>query len=463
MKTPLNDKLDKLYECYKKDNNKGLITSGDINENNDYGGVAHALVNFSYDQKWILKNLELFLKFGGDVNLQGVNTGFSFIHLALYGYTDDQGLDKSYDTAFIVALINLGKKYGLDVNIKDNDSDSIVHAAIASEIYTGQIVPIMEALGDDFDFKVVDAYQRDIIKALDYYLEEALKEKNKVWAERLKGEKKKIEKFLLEFYSEELEHKKDKLKLKLKEALNVKNIGDLFENLKLIKSIIEELKGLNVEDKEYEMFFDSAKELIKEAVQVSLKEPKKKDYLELKELVQFFNLDMKQELAKIKKAYEDRFKKLCDLMDGANTINSIVRAQTTEKEFLVTTEDEKTLLANKSKKLAVRLQELNDLKSKINGAKIIRGQLIGWLKSYQEEVPEAFMDVVIEDTLKEGLNNLLIALNQENDNLKRRIYSLLQIKLGEVFAMIKLNNVLNKKEFDSLIKDTYEEILGKGK
>ena len=112
--------------------------------------------------------------------------------MALYGYTDEKlEKDFSYSQDFIVKLIKIAKKYGLDVNARDNDGDSIVHTAIASEVYVGSILPILDALGDDFDINCQDNNGNSLNKAFYLYKKEAEKT-NKRWFNRLEKEESKL-------------------------------------------------------------------------------------------------------------------------------------------------------------------------------------------------------------------------------------------------------------------------------
>lgn len=64
-------------------------------------------------------------------------------------------------TEFIVNLINLTKKYNLNVDARDKHGNSIVHTTIEARNYQGEIIPIVEALGKEFNCK--DKKERDLI------------------------------------------------------------------------------------------------------------------------------------------------------------------------------------------------------------------------------------------------------------------------------------------------------------
>ena len=82
----------------------------------------------------------------------------------------------------------------LDVNTTDNDGDTIIHTAIASEVYTGKIIPLLKELGPSFDVTKKDNNGNNIYEALLYYKKEAQAggAKTKKWLERLSSEEKEI-------------------------------------------------------------------------------------------------------------------------------------------------------------------------------------------------------------------------------------------------------------------------------
>ena len=163
----------------------------DINATNQYGGLLHAAVQNKFSEDKVLKFIDTLLQCGVYVNLKAKSTGYSFIHLALYGYTEDEE-DCSYSTEFIIKLISLAKKYNFDVNIKDNEGDSLIHTALASEIYTGDTAVLIDALGDKYDLQCKDNNGNNIYEALIKYKEEARQTNNKIWYDRLSQEKEKI-------------------------------------------------------------------------------------------------------------------------------------------------------------------------------------------------------------------------------------------------------------------------------
>ena len=107
METEINTKVINFLKEHKLDE----ITSenikeyfNNINKTNQYGGLLHAAVQNKFPEDKTLKFIDTLLQSGVDVNLKGESTGYSFIHLALYGYTENEE-DYSYSTEFIIKLI----------------------------------------------------------------------------------------------------------------------------------------------------------------------------------------------------------------------------------------------------------------------------------------------------------------------------------------------------------------------
>lgn len=214
---------------------------GNIKKVNDYGGIIHAAVHNKYSEEKVLKFIDILLANGVDANLKGKRTGYSFIHLALYGYTYKSG-DKSYSTEFIIKLIKLGKKYNIDVNIVDDDNDSIIHTALASEVYTGSVKKIIDVLGLSFDTTCRDGNGDDIYQALVKYKKEAKNSKNMVWLNRLTNEEEAIKRaieigsFNFDLVKKE-ETQKEKialLKSKISNATKIEDVRALEEEISLL-------------------------------------------------------------------------------------------------------------------------------------------------------------------------------------------------------------------------------------
>ena len=244
MKTDINEEMSNFFKEHKldeitKENIKKYFN--DINKINEYGGLLHAAVQNKFPEDKVLKFIDTLLQCGVDVNLKGKSTGYSFIHLALYGYTEN-GEDYSYSTEFINKLISLAKKYNFDVNIKDNDGDSLIHTALASEVYTGDTANLIDALGDEYDLQCKDNNDNNIYEALIGYKQEASQTKNKIWYDRLSQEREKIKSYI------------EKNNEKVKE--NIQTTEETIEDTKDLQTIEEDIEDedqiliVDLEDKE---------------------------------------------------------------------------------------------------------------------------------------------------------------------------------------------------------------------
>ena len=191
MQTLLNENTIKLFELpINKINYAEIQRIFSKNITNEYGSLLHAAVQNKFDEEKVLKFIKILLENRHDVNYVGETTGYNFIQLALYGYTDG-GKDYSYSEEFILKLINLAKKYNLNVNTKDNDGDSIIHTAMASEVYLGRVLPILDALGTNFDYDCQDNDGHGLKEAFYLYKKEA-ENTDKEWFNRLVKEEKEL-------------------------------------------------------------------------------------------------------------------------------------------------------------------------------------------------------------------------------------------------------------------------------
>ena len=132
----------------------------------DYGNLLHAVVSNKYDEEKTFKFIEELLSHGYDVNYKNKSHNHNFIQWAFYGYTENDE-QYSHSTEFIVKLINIAKKYGLDVNAKDSYGSNIIHMALNRSTYEGQVFPFLDALGEDFDFECKDRYGRSLLEIID--------------------------------------------------------------------------------------------------------------------------------------------------------------------------------------------------------------------------------------------------------------------------------------------------------
>ena len=256
METEINTKVINFLKEHKLDE----ITSenikeyfNNINKTNQYGGLLHAAVQNKFLEDKTLKFIDTLLQCGVDVNLKGASTGYSFIHLALYGYTKNEE-DYSYSTEFIIKLISLAKKYNFDVNIKDNDGDSIIHTALASEIYTGDTAVLIDALGDEYDLRCKDNNENNIYESLIAYKIEAEQDKNKIWYDRLSKEEKIIKSYIEknnEVAKEEVQTPEENLVQEETDNQDIQRIEEVIEDKdQLTKTSLEADDNIQIEETE---------------------------------------------------------------------------------------------------------------------------------------------------------------------------------------------------------------------
>ena len=128
------------------------------------GRLLHSVLDSQteQDQEKVLKIIQLLFENGCNVNYCNI-LGHNFIQAALK-YGIKCGNERiSCSTEFVVDLILLGKKFNLNVNARDREGNSIIHTAISSEIYRGEILPILDALGDSYNIYCINKKGKDLI------------------------------------------------------------------------------------------------------------------------------------------------------------------------------------------------------------------------------------------------------------------------------------------------------------
>ena len=256
METDINIKVNNFL----KKNGLNVITKENIkkyfkniNATNRYGGLLHAAVQNKFPEDKTLKFIDTLLQCGVDVNLKGASTGYSFIHLALYGYTKN-GEDYSYSTEFIINLITLARKYNFDVNIKDNDGDSLIHTALASETYTGDTSVLIDTLGDEYNLQCKDNNGNNIYEALIAYKKEAEQDKNKIWYDRLSKEEKIIKSYVEknnEVAKEDVQTSEENLVQEETDNQDIQRIEEVIDDKdQLTKTSLEADDNIQIEETE---------------------------------------------------------------------------------------------------------------------------------------------------------------------------------------------------------------------
>ena len=162
----------------------------------DYGNLLHAVVSNKYDEEKTFKFIEELLSHGYDVNYKNKSNNHNFIQWAFYGYIENDE-HYSYSTEFIVKLINIAKKYGLDVNAKDSYGSNIIHMALDKSTYEGQVFPLLDALGENFDFECKDRYGRNLLEIIDDHKNYTKVNHDNVWFNRWVEEEKEFKKRIL--------------------------------------------------------------------------------------------------------------------------------------------------------------------------------------------------------------------------------------------------------------------------
>jgi hypothetical protein len=116
---------------------------------------------------------------------------YNFIQTAMYA---------GYSEAFIIKIIREALKYGLKINHRDDDLDTMMHTAIYSDDYLGKVEGIYDLLDENgFDSTLVDHDSRNLVEAMIYqkYPSTKVKDFKKIFVQQVKPEnnEKKTSKF----------------------------------------------------------------------------------------------------------------------------------------------------------------------------------------------------------------------------------------------------------------------------
>lgn len=152
-------------------------------EYTDYSNqsILHILVDNKYNEEKCFLAIKSLLRVGLNPNLKD-EFDYNFVQTALYaGYSEN----------FILNIINEALKYNLDVNHIDSDKDTIVHTAIYSDDYLGEVERIYELLySNGYDSSKVDHDGRNLIEAMIFqkqYSDSQIKRFNKLFNANLGG------------------------------------------------------------------------------------------------------------------------------------------------------------------------------------------------------------------------------------------------------------------------------------
>ena len=133
-------------------------TFGSINyTDEDNQSILHILVDNLYDEDKCFLAIKSLLQNGLSPNLEA-DYNYNFIQTALYA---------GYSEAFILNIIKEALKFNLNVNHVDSDKDTIMHTAIYSDNYMGEIEKIYDLLcSSGFDCTKVCSEGRNLLEAM---------------------------------------------------------------------------------------------------------------------------------------------------------------------------------------------------------------------------------------------------------------------------------------------------------
>lgn len=470
MQTDLNISVDEFFSQYpvsKIEMNTIKKHFPDLQAENDYGGLLHAAVYHQYPEDKVLAFVKCLLENGVDVNKKGEVTGYSFIHLALYGYTDEAGEDHSYSTEFMIKLIQLAVAYGLDVQITDSDQDSIIHTALASEVYSGKTVDLIEALGEDFDCTCKDNQGRNIYEALLDYRAEAKSENHFDWYKRLDNEEQEIKRIveLASLSLDELEKELTALKQQIVTVSNALTQEYLINSYSSIIPLKKELDHLLpsyhyfVPDQtEYDSLWDNLYMKIRKVVNDTLKKLATKPSFtminDLEDICTSFDLiEEKTLLQEVCRVYEKQISTFEEKIEKTNRLSDLNRLMETIQQGLEDGEDKNKLLLlieMKSSHLKELMTELQELASRvILFAKLITPDRVPTFDSLVNT--QDLMEIEEVDLVQKKRS-----LQHQIETSKETTLQILRDKLSEIMIFVQQleeNRFLEKEEILQLYSE----------
>lgn len=123
----------------------------------DNQSLLHIFVDNKYDEDSCFLAIQSLLETGLSPNLED-DFNYNFIQTALYA---------GYSEQFILKIISEALKYHLDVNHVDSDQDTMVHTAIYSDNYLGEVERIYELFcSNGYDSSKIDLAGRDLLEAM---------------------------------------------------------------------------------------------------------------------------------------------------------------------------------------------------------------------------------------------------------------------------------------------------------
>ncbi len=176
IKNLLSEMTDDMHSNVKKI--KSAFGSLDYIDVSDDQSILHILVDDKYDETKCFKAIKSLLQIGLSPNLEAYYN-YNFIQTALYtGYSEE----------FILNIITESLKYNLDINHVDGDKDTIMHTAIYSDNYLGEIERIYDLLcSNGYDCTKVCSEGRNLLEAMIFqkqYSKEQIESFKKKFEER---------------------------------------------------------------------------------------------------------------------------------------------------------------------------------------------------------------------------------------------------------------------------------------
>ena len=141
------------YNCNLIKNTFGSLKYTD----EDNQSILHILVDNKYDEDKCFLAIKSLLQIGLSPNLKA-DYNYNFIQTALYA---------GYSEAFILNIITESLKYNLNINHVDDDKDTIMHTAIYSDDYLGEVEKIYDLLcANGFNSSLKDQDSRNLLEAM---------------------------------------------------------------------------------------------------------------------------------------------------------------------------------------------------------------------------------------------------------------------------------------------------------
>lgn len=466
-KTELNEKLDAFFKKYENTpiTEEIFDSSGfDIHNANEYGNLLHGVINYHYNGDRKYEFIDILFKKGINVNYKGESTGLTFIHLALYGCTFEDGKDYTYREDSIVKLILKARNYGLDVNIRDNDNEDIPTCAVASEIYRGSVIKIIEALGPDYDLP------DDFLEIYHEYLKEA-KMVNKEWYKRLEEELDAITDYVNKSYLnlDELNLAVEEKKASLTKATNDLDYETLTNSYENIHVLMEEIKKFlhnralfEVDNSEYENYLDSLIELIERLLSKKLdsleQNPQQDSLNNVKNIATCFNLvNLIKRVEEIFKSYKEYLDTLRNEAKNTKTINECnsMLDQIKESEIF---EELKVILEANMQTINSAIEEAQD--------SYLEVKKMGDIASTFIEITDISEEQNYDDLTVEKLNDIVSSNQKTINSYKASLKDNISNRYEQLYISLKSlidNDLLTQEDIENIFASTSKSLKPKEK